>query len=96
MYVVESCDASDAPEEREYVAQGQYARAADAIAAAQALIESHLSLALSVGMNAAQAVEDWRSAGPIPRIVVRGAGAPVSFDPIAFAQARAAQLQRRV
>ena len=95
MYVVESCDASDAPDEREYFPHGQYATAAAAIAAAQALIESHLSLALAGGKTAAEAVDDWRQRGEIPRIVARGGGAPVVFDPLAFAQARAAQLQRR-
>ncbi len=96
MYVVETCDASDAPDEREYVPVGQYATAAAAIAAAQAMIEEHLSMALMAGRKAEEAVDDWRREGEIPRVVVRGSGAPVVFDPIAFAQACAVRLQRRV
>lgn len=94
MYVLETCDAGDAPEDREYVAVGQYATAAAAIAAAQALIDAHLSLALSAGHSAAQAVDDWQHNGELPRVVARG-GAPVVFDPLAFARTRAAALERR-
>lgn len=94
MYVLETCDASDAPEDREYVAAGQYATAAAAIAAAQALIEAHLSLALTAGNTAAQAVDDWQRNGELPRVVARG-GPPVAFDALAFARARAEVLARR-
>jgi hypothetical protein len=96
MYTVETCSASDDPADREYVAVGRYARAADAIAAAQALVEAHLSLALSAGKDAKQAVDDWQRSGEIPRIVVQGGGTPLHFDPLAFARARAPILQRRV
>lgn len=95
MYVLETCDASDAPEERDYVAVGQYATAAAARAAAQSLIETHLSLALGAGKSAAEAVADWQRHGELPRIVVPGGGAPVHFDAPAFARARAEVLQRR-
>ena len=96
MYVVETCNASDAPADREYVPVGRYARAADAVAAAQALIEAHLALALSAGRSAEEAVDDWQRSGEIPRIGVQGSGAPVSFDALAFARARAQGLRRRV
>lgn len=96
MYVVEISDASDEPSEREYFAQGRYARAADAIAAAQALIEAHLSLALSAGRSVPEAVEDWQTNGEIPRIVATAGAAPVQFDAPAFARARAQALARRV
>jgi len=96
MYLLETCDASDPADEREYFAQGQYAKAADALAAAQALIDAHLMLALSAGQTAAEAYEGWRRSGEIPRIVARAGAAPVQFDPFALAQARALVLQRRV
>jgi hypothetical protein len=95
MYALETCDASDAPAEREYVAIGQYARAADAIAAAQALIEAHLSLALSARQSAADAYATWCHGGEIPRITARAGAAPIQFDPFAFAKDRAQALYRR-
>lgn len=94
-YVLETCDANDPPDEREYFAQGQYARAADALAAAQALIDDHLALVLAAGRTADDALEDWKTTGEIPRIVTRGGGAPVTFDALAYAQARVTVLARR-
>ncbi len=96
MYVLETCDASDAPEDREYFAVGRYATAAQAVAAAQAMIESFLSLAMMSGQTAAEAVDDWQRNGELPRVVPRGGGAPVVFDALAFARSRADVLQRRV
>lgn len=95
MYLVESYDASDEPDDRRFVNQGQYASAADALAAARQLIEANLVLALSAGMSAADAFEQWRRSGDVPRIVARGGAAPVQFDPFAFAQARAQELRQR-
>lgn len=95
MYVLETCDAGDAPAEREYFAQGQYGRAGDAIAAAQALIEAHLTLALAAGRSADEAYDEWCSTGEIPRIVARAGAAPVQLDPFGFARTRAQALSRR-
>lgn len=94
MYVLETCDPGDAPEDREYVAVGHYATAAAAVAAARAMIEDHLSLAITAGHSAAEALDDWQRNGELPRIVARG-GAPVVFDALAFARARVSVLARR-
>ena len=94
MYIVESYDASDDPDDRFFVNQGQFASAAAAIAAAKELIEGHLVLSLGAGASAAEALDNWRTTGDVPRIVPRGA-APVQFDPFLFAETRAKELERR-
>lgn len=95
MYTVESYDASDDPGERLFVNHGRFASAAQALAAAKELIDGNLALSLSAGRSAAEAVEEWRTGGDVPRIVPAGGAAPVHFDPFAYAQVRAQQLHKR-
>jgi hypothetical protein len=95
MYVVETYDASDAPDERRPRPLGQFANAAAALAAAREVIEESLSLSLTAGMSAEEAFAEWRQNGEVPTIVARGS-APLQFDPFAFARTRAQELQRRV
>jgi hypothetical protein len=96
MYSVETYDAGDAPDERRLRPHGQFASAAAALAAARAVIEANLALSLTAGMSAAEAFEEWRECGDVPRIVARGGAAPIEFDPFAFARSRARELQKRV
>ena len=96
MYIVETYDASDDPGERQVQMRGQYARAADALAAAQQLIEENLVLSLTAGLSANDAFEEWRQFGDVPKVVARAGAPPIHFDPFVFAQKRAQELQRRV
>ena len=96
MYLVQTYDASDAPEERRLRLHGQFASAAAALAAARAVIEEGLSLALTAGLSADEAYEQWRQSGEVPTVVAHAGTAPVQFDPFSFARARAKELQRRV
>jgi len=95
MYLVESYDAGDAPADRRFANHGQFATAAQALAAARSLIDEHLALALGAGLSAEQAFEQWRVSGEVPRIVARGGAPPLDFNPSAYAQARAHELHRR-
>ena len=95
MYSVETYDASDDPGERHRQRRGQYARAADALAAAHEVIEANLVLSLTAGLSAADAYEEWRQYGDVPSIVAAHGVAPIQFDPFAFAQKRARELQWR-
>lgn len=95
MYSVQTYDASDDPGERRLRPHGQFAHAAAALAAAREVIESNLVLALTAGMSALEAYEEWRQYGDVPTIVAHGGAAPIQFDPFAFARIRAHELQRR-
>ena len=94
MYLLESYDASDDPDDRFMAKHGQFATAAQVLAAAKAMIEERLLLALAGGMSAADALADWRESGDVPVIVPRGSP-PVDFDPFGFAQARVNELKKR-
>jgi hypothetical protein len=96
MYSVETYDASDAPDERRLRPHGQFASAGAALAAARAVIEESLSVALTAGLSAGEAYEEWRQSGEVPTIVAHRGAAPVQFDPFSFARVRAQELQKRV
>jgi hypothetical protein len=95
MYLLESYDASDDPDDRYLANQGQFATAAQVLAAARSLIEQNLMLALAAGLSPADAVKQWRESGDVPVIVPRSGAVPVVFDPFAFAAARAHELKKR-
>lgn len=96
MYSVESYDASDDPEDRFLVNQGQFASAEAALTAARHVVEANLVLSLSAGMSAEDAYREWCQSGDVPRIVPRSGSAPVEFDPAAYAQQRAKELFKRM
>jgi hypothetical protein len=95
VYAVESYDANDEPDERQFVNHGRFANAAQALAAAKELIDASLVLSLAAGKSAADAYEEWRRSGDVPRIVPRSGASPIHFDPSSYALTRAQELHKR-
>jgi hypothetical protein len=88
-YIVESYDNYDAPSERRHLKHGEFQHGAEALAAAQRVIDKDLLSAITAGKSAAEALELWRHFGEVPMIF----GEPrIGFDPFEYAKRRAAEL----
>lgn len=88
-YVVESYDNYDAPSDRRHLKHGEFQHGAEALAAAQRVIDKDLLSAIAGGKSAAEALDQWRHFGEVPMIF----GEPrIAFDPFEYAGRRAAEL----